>query len=185
MDVTGILAEVAQRPAVNGVRLIGVDGPSGAGKSTIARQLAEAADAAMIEVDDFVSWDDPAGLRWWGRFEEQVLDPLRRGEDPHFQQRDWIGDWRGDSLGGWKTVPRRPVVVIEGVTCTRLATVGLWAYAIWVEAPDDVRLKRGLERDHGGPHDVEALWRTWMAEERRFFEADGARERADLIVRTA
>jgi hypothetical protein len=59
------------------------------------------------------------------------------------------------------------------------------AYAIWVEAPDDVRLSRGLARDHGGSHDVAALWRDFMAEERRFFEADGARERADLIVRTA
>ena len=184
MDVDQILAEVARRPAVDGVRLVGVDGPAGAGKSTLAAHLAEAADAALIEIDDFVSWDDPTGVQWWGRFAEQVLTPLRCGRDPYFQQRDWINDWRGDSLGGWKTVSWRPVVVIEGVTCTRRAVAGLLAYAIWVEAPDEVRLKRGLARDHGGPHDVEALWRTWMAEEARFFETDGTRGRADLIVRT-
>src|SRR5262245_46808260 len=151
MNVEQILAEVARRPAVDGVRVIGVDGPSGAGKSTLARQLVEAADAALVEIDDFISWDDPTGTRWWSRFDKHVLDPLRRGEDPYFQQRDWINDWRGSSLGGWKSVPWRPVVVIEGVTCTRRAAAGLLAYAIWVEAPDEVRLSRGLARDHGGP----------------------------------
>ena len=185
MDVEQILAEVSRRPAVDGVRVIGVDGPAGAGKSTLARRLAEASDAAVIEIDDFISWDDPTGEHWWPRFEEQVLQPLRRGDDPRFQQRDWINDWRGNSLGGWKTVEWRPLVVIEGVTCSRRAAAGLLAYAIWVEAPDDVRLSRGLARDHALAEDVAALWRVWMVEERRFFEADGTRERADLIVKTA
>jgi uridine kinase len=184
MDVTEILAEVARRP-IDGVRIIGVDGPSGAGKSTLATQLAEASGAPRIEVDDFISWDDPTGERWWDRFDEQVLAPLIRGEDAHFQQRDWMNDWRGDSLAGWKTVPWHPVVIVEGVTCTRKAAAGRLAYAVWVEAPDDVRLQRGLARDHGQGYDVEALWRTWMVREREFFEADGARDRADLIVRTA
>lgn len=184
MDVTGILTEVERRP-IEGVRLVGVDGPSGAGKSTLAVQLAEASGSPRIEIDDFISWDDPTGKRWWHRFEEQVLGPLTRGENARYQQRDWVNDWRGDSLGGWKTVPWHPLVVIEGVTCTRREASGLLAYAIWVEAPDDVRLQRGLARDHGQGYDVEALWRTWMAQEREFFAADGTRERADLIVSTA
>lgn len=184
MDVTGILDEVARRP-VAGVRIIGVDGPAGAGKSTLAARIAEASGAPRIEIDDFLSWDDPTGEGWWDRFEEQVLGPLSRGEDARFQQRDWANDWRGDSLGGWKTVPWQPVVVIEGVTCTRRATVGRLAYAIWVEAPDDVRLRRGLARGHGTSYDVEALWRTWMVQERAFFDRDATRDRADLVVRTA
>jgi uridine kinase len=184
MTVAEILA-VVQAKTIEGVRIIGVDGPSGAGKSTLAAQLAEACGAPRIEIDDFVAWDDPTGERWWGRFEEQVLDPLCRGGDAHFQQRDWANDWRGDSLGGWKTVAWHPIVVIEGVTCTRKATVGRLAYAAWVEAPDDVRLQRGLARDHGQPYDVAALWRVWMAKEREFFADDGTRDRADLILRTA
>jgi uridine kinase len=184
MTVPEILAAARAR-SIDGVRIIGVDGPAGAGKSTLATQLAEAGGAPRIEIDDFVSWDDPAGESWWARFEEQVLDPLSRGDDAHFQQRDWANDWRGDSLGGWKTVPWHPIMIVEGVTCTRRATVGRLAYAVWVEAPDGVRLQRGLARDHGQPYDIEPLWRTWMAREREFFEHDGARDRADLIVRTA
>jgi len=184
MDVQRILVSAAGRPAINGVRIIGVDGPAGAGKSTLAARLAQASGAPIIEVDDFVSWDDPSGLRWWGRFEEQVLGPLLTGSDARFQRRDWAGDWRGDSLGDWKTVPWHPLVIIEGVTCTRQATVGRLAYAIWVEAPAEVRLRRGLARDHGQPYDVEQLWRDWMIQEQEFFAIDATRDRADVIVPT-
>ncbi|MEV4481444.1 uridine kinase family protein [Micromonospora coxensis] len=183
MHIDGILAEVARRPAVGGVRIIGVDGPAGAGKSTLAARLAAAAHAPIVEIDDFISWDDPTGERWWPRFDAQVLQPLLRGEDAHFQERDWT-DWRGDSLGGWKTVPHHDIVVVEGVTCTRRCTVGRLAFAVFVEAPEDVRLRRGLARDHGQSYDVEALWRAWMVKEQEFFAADGTRERADLIVQT-
>jgi hypothetical protein len=123
-----ILAETAGRPAVDGIRIIGVDGRAGSGKSTLARQLAERSGAALVQIDDFVSWDDLAG--WWPRFEDQVLAPLLAGKDAHYQVRDWAGDWRGSSLDGWKTVPWQPLVVFEGVRCTRRATIGRLAYAV-------------------------------------------------------
>lgn len=86
---------------------------------------------------------------------------------------------------GWKTVPWHPIVVIEGLTCTRRAAAGRLAYAVWVEAPDSVRIQRALARDHGQGYDTEVLWRACMAQEREFFDSDGTRDRADLIVRTA
>jgi len=175
-----ILGEVARRPATDGIRIIGVDGCAGSGKSTLARRLAELSGAPIVEVDDFVSWDDFSG--WWPRFEAQVLRPLLAGRDAHYQVRDWARDWRGSSLGGWKTLPWQPLVIVEGVTCTRRETAERLAYSIWVEAPADQRLARGLARDHGQGYDVTALWVTWMAEEDAFFAADRTRERADLIV---
>jgi hypothetical protein len=148
-------------------------------REVVAR--AEALRAPIVEIDDFVSWDDFAG--WWPRFDAQVLTPLLRGEDAVYQARDW-SDWYGGALGEWKTVPWAPVVVLEGVTCTRRATVGRLAYAVWTEAPAERRLARGLARD-GGFAGAERLWRRWSAEEERFFAADGTRERADLIIDTA
>jgi uridine kinase len=177
-----VLAEVTAREAVNGTRIIGVDGPSGSGKSTLARQLAAASGAPIIEIDDFVSWDNFSG--WWPRFDAQVLTPLLAGQDAHYQARDWT-DWYGSSLGGWKTVPWQPLIIIEGVTCTRAETVGRLAYAAWTDAPADVRLTRGLARDRDqDPDRVESLWRRWMAEEDAFFAADGTRDRADLRITT-
>lgn len=178
--VARITAEVASRDAVNGIRIVGIDGPSGSGKSHLARGLAEALAAPVVEVDDFVSWDDVTG--WWPRFDAQVLGPLLRGEDAHYQVRDWT-DWYGGTLGGWKTRTWAPVVIVEGVTCTRRETVGRLVYAVWVEAPAPVRLARGLARDRAFAG-AERLWRRWMAEEERFFGADRTRERADLIIDT-
>jgi uridine kinase len=175
--VRDILADVHRADPVSGIRIVGVDGPSGSGKSTLARKLAASAAASLVQIDDFVSWDDLAG--WWPRFEQQVLAPLLAGHDARYQARDWTGDEFGRSLRDWKTAARTPLIVIEGVTCTRAQTVGRLAYAIWVEAPAATWLRRGLERD-GGSH--RALWERWQAEEDEFFRADGTRERADLII---
>jgi uridine kinase len=182
MVAAEILARALERP-VDGVRVIGVDGGAGSGKSTLARQLAELSGAGLVEIDDFLSWDDLAG--WWPRFEDQVLGPLLSGQDAHYQVRDWAGDWRGSSLGGWKTLAWQPIVVIEGVTCTRQATAGRLAYSVYVDAPAQLRLARGLARDYSVHPEVPELWRRWQSEEDEFFTADRTRDRADAVVDTA
>jgi uridine kinase len=176
-----VVAAIMARPARNGMRIVGVDGPSGSGKSTLARRLVARVDGAIaIRIDDFVAWDDLT--EWWPRFDAQVLTPLRAGRPARFQVRDWIHDEFGRSLRGWKTARPAPLVVLEGVTCTRAAAAYALTYAIWVEAPDQVRIERGLRRD-GDDH--RNVWRRWFAMERGFFVPDGTARRADLHVLTA
>lgn len=175
--VQRIVGAVRASAPVRGIRIVGVDGPSGAGKSTVAGLLADAVGAPLIHVDDFVSWPDFAG--WWPRLQKQVLEPLLAGNAAHWQVRDWAGDEFGTSLGEWRTQPWAPIVVIEGVTCCRAAASGFLALRIWVDAPADLRLERGIARD-GESH--RRLWETWMAEEDEFFRTDATRGRADLIV---
>ena len=170
-----MLRRIAARPAVRGIRLVGIDGPSGSGKSTLARRLAALSGAPVVKIDDFVSWSDFAG--WWPRFDAQVLRPLLAGTDARYQVRDWVGDEFGSSLGEWRTTAWSPLVVLEGVTSTRRAAD--LAYRIWVQAPDDLRLTRGLRRD-GQSH--RQLWLDWMVAEREFFAADGTKSLADLRV---
>jgi uridine kinase len=172
-----VLAEVMERTADSGLRIIGVDGPSGSGKSTLAARISARIGAPLVQMDDFVSWVDLVG--WWPRFEAQVLNPLLSGSDAHYQVRDWESDEFGTSLSGWKTVEWSPVVVFEGLTCTRSAIADRLAYRIWVEAPDEVRLRRGLERDGGTHRD---LWLDSMNTESQFFTDDATRARADLRV---
>jgi uridine kinase len=102
-----------------------------------------------------------------------------RGEPARYQQRDWVADEFGDSLRQWATVAWREIVLVEGVTCTRRDSIGKLAYAVWIEAPEEERLRRGIERD-GESH--RSLWRRWMEEENQFFAADQTRDRANLIV---
>jgi hypothetical protein len=176
--IDDVLADVMQRDAPSGaIRLVGIDGPSGSGKSSLASRLVARSGAPLIQIDDFVSWPDFAG--WWPRFERQVLNPLLSGSDAHFQVRDWANDEFGTSLTGWKTIPWAPLVIVEGVTCTRLSVADRLAYRIWVEAPEKIRLKRGIERD-GETH--RGLWLDWMKVEEQFFADDGTCARADLRV---
>lgn len=175
-----VLAEIRRRPALAGIRLVGVDGPAGSGKSTFARALASASGAPVIEVDDFVSWTDFAG--WWPRWEQEVVEPLLSGRDACYRVRDWERDEFGTSLKDERKIVRwAPLVILEGVTTTRRAIADRLAYRVWVEAPRDECLERGLARDG---EDHRELWLRWQAAEERFFTADGTRSRADLVVRT-
>ena len=168
-------------PAPGGMRIVGVDGPSGSGKSTLARRLAARVDGAVVvPIDDFVAWDDLT--EWWPRFDAQVLTPLLAGRVARYQVRDWIHDEFGRSVRGWKTARPAPLVVLDGVTCTRAAAVYALTYAIWVQAPALVRIERGRRRDGADHRDV---WRRWFAMERAFFVPDGTARRADLRVLTA
>lgn len=170
--------DILAGPAPAPVRIVAIDGPSGAGKSTFARRLARALDGApLIEVDDFVSWDNLDG--WWPRLEDQVLGPLLAGGSAVYQQRDWENDPLGEGLGGWRTVPLAPVVILEGVTSSRQAVADRLTLAVWVDAPADLRLERGLARDG---NDMRDYWIDWMRREDAWFARDHTKERAHLTV---
>ncbi|WP_290514871.1 AAA family ATPase [Aeromicrobium sp.] len=169
--------EICSRPPVDGVRLVGIDGAGGSGKSTLARRLAAIGGAPIIKVDDFVSWGDLE--TWWPRWEDEVLRPLSRGLAARHGVRDWAGDDLGSSVRGARTTPWAPVVLLEGVTCTRAAATERLAHRIWVQAPTERRLERSIARDGESHRD---LCLQWMDMENEFFARDGTRDRADLIV---
>lgn len=162
----------ALRPSAGSTVVVGIDGCGGAGKSTLARSLAEHLGAAVIQTDDFASWDNP--IDWWPRLLQQALQPLSRREPAHYQR--W--DWEKACLAEWRTV-MCPIILIEGVTATRKEFRPYLAFSIYVECPRDLRLKRGLERDG---EQALPLWLDWMAHEDRYCELHNPQGHADLIV---
>jgi uridine kinase len=180
MSFDELAREILARSCVHPVRLIAVDGGAGAGKSTFAARLASTLGAAIIQLDDFIAWDDLE--HFWPRLEVQVLEPLFRGEDLHFQIRDWVGDVRGRGLlAERRYMPFSPIVVLEGVTSSRRALSSRLSYAVWIETPEALRLQRGLERDAEVPENRD-MWAAWLVMEAAFLQADGAGARADLVV---
>ena len=171
--------DLAQRvrsssPRCGRTRLVAVDGGGGAGKSVFAARLAQAlGDAPIIRTDDFASWDNPHN--WWPRLEEQVLGPMGRGEPVRYQRWNWVER----RLGEWVDVPGSDVVIVEGVSSSRVAVKERLTLAIWIETPREMRLRRGIERDG---ESMRQAWDRWMAEEDAFYACDRTRERADLIV---
>jgi hypothetical protein len=65
----------------------------------------------VVPGEDFLSWADFDG--WWPRFEDQVLGPLKRGQDARNPVRDWKGDEFGTSLGGGRLLRWSQVVVMS------------------------------------------------------------------------
>jgi uridine kinase len=160
---------------VQRVRLVGVDGCGAAGKTTFAARLARAAgDAPVVHTDDFSSFDEP--MHWWPRMLAEVIEPLTRGDTATFHPYDWV---RSELSPDTIAVPPAPLVVIEGVGATRDAWRDRLVARIWVDAPREVRLRRGLERDGAHMHD---FWQWWMSEEDRYIATEHPDERPDLRV---
>ncbi|RHA44182.1 uridine kinase family protein [Cellulomonas rhizosphaerae] len=155
------------------VRLVVVDGPAGSGKTTFAASLAESAGALVLHLDDlYEGWSGLDGSLW-PRLSAQVLEPLRRGLPGRYQRYDWgLG-----AFAEWVDVPVPRVLVIEGCGSGRRLVDPLAAVRVWVEAPDDLRLVRGLARDGD---DARAHWEQWMRDERAHYARESTRERADV-----
>jgi uridine kinase len=177
-DSIGLLAARVResRPRLGEVRLIVVDGPAGSGKTTFAARLASVlGHAPVVHMDDlYEGWDGlHAGL--WQRLESQLLGPLRSGRPARYQ----VFDWAAGRFAQWVDVPPATALVLEGVGAAALPVDSSAVLRVWVEAPEELRLARGLARDGEALRDE---WVRWTALEAAHFAADGTRGRADHVV---
>ncbi|WP_152649097.1 uridine kinase family protein [Demequina flava] len=185
----------AARALPGGTRVVLIDGPAGSGKTTLAGRLANAlggvASAGAGQFDPVNPLPDSAPVHtlhgddmyegWSGLpvldqvLVDQVLDPLSRGQRGGFRMWDWHRSERTHRI----EVPPRPYLIIEGVGVGRVAARERASVLVWIEAPDDVRLERGIERDGEA---MRSEWLTWMDSEREHFASDKTREAADLSL---
>lgn len=166
---------LTSRPATLGDgHLVCVDGPAGSGKTTLAAGIAAAvAGSVVVHMDDlFEGWD---GLPTVDAQLDSLLLPLAGGEEGSYRRWDW-------DAGAWAervTVAPTGLLVVEGVGAGSLRAAEVTTVLVWVEAPYDVRMRRGLERDGDAfaPH-----WEAWARAEAEHFARHRTRERADLVV---
>ena len=176
----GLLLDRA--PRLGAVRLGVVDGPSGSGKSTFAAVWAAELRAAGVPVTVFSSdllatWDDPFG--WWPRFDAGVLQPLARGFPGRIQLTDWSAGEQ--KRGDWLDLKPVDVLIMEGVSCGRVAVRDRASVLVWIEVRDRrERLERAVRRD-GESSRVRLA--AWQDAEDRFFRSDRTADRADLLER--
>lgn len=174
MEPAEAVLELARsRPATLGEgRLVCVDGPAGAGKTTLAAQIAARAPAAaVVHMDDlYPGWD---GLPEVAGQLTGLLRPLAEGRPGRYRRYDWHAGRFAEEV----TVPPVPLLVVEGVGSGSRVVADLVTVLAWVDAPYDLRMRRGIERDGEAfaPH-----WAAWADAEREHFARDGTRERVDL-----
>jgi uridine kinase len=180
MTAADLLDEAGLAPAGVGgrCRVIGIDGPAGSGKTTLAEAVLSEAPRRGLEVAS-VSMDDVYdGWRGVLTVGQQVCDLLRSLHTAG-SARYHRYDWHRGSFGEERTVTLPDVLVLEGVGSCVPACDELLALRVWVEAPREVRLARGLHRD--GAH-LREQWLTFMTDEKQVHARDRTRERADVVV---
>jgi uridine kinase len=175
--VRALVEQLHAAPArLGAVRLVCVDGPAGSGKTTFAGRLAAALGpgTGLLHMDDLYAGWTLTGAA--ARLAAGVLRPLADGVPGAYHRYDWAAR-RFDARP--TPVPVPAVLVVEGCGSSP-ADLDPWtALRVWVEAPADLRLARGLARDGAGH---EADWRAWQRTEALWFAADRTRERAQVFV---
>jgi len=169
MDATAVTGLIEAARAEQSLVLVGIGGHGGAGKTTLARALPC---AQVVPTDAF--WDG-SGFDL-SRLRREVLEPLLRGETARYAAYDWASR----APVGDREVEPRGVVVIEGVCALHRMFRDAYQVRVWVEAPRDLRLARGLARDG---EEARAVWEErWMPSEDRYVERDDPAPSAHVIV---
>ncbi len=181
-DLGDLVSQVrVARPRLGPVRFVVVDGPAGSGKTTFAAALAAALSresevVATVHLDDlYEGWSGLDGV--WDRLSAWVLEPLSHGEPGRYRRYDWVaGTW-----AEWHDVPVPGVLMVEGCGSAPLAADPLAVLQVWIEAPEAVRLQRGVARDGAELRD---RWLEWMSDEAAYFARERTRQRADVRLST-
>jgi len=168
----------AEPPRLGQVRLVTVDGPSGSGKTAFARRLAGAlalrGSVAMVEIEALYQGWSLEGS--WQRLRDYVLEPIAAGWAGGFHPFDWATlTWSPR----WQAIPISDALVVEGCGSSPRAAQPFISRLIWVEAPPEVSLARGLERSGIDLHRHLLAWREIEA---AHFAEQETRQRADLRV---
>jgi len=175
-EVAGHLLELldSRPPTLGRGRLLCVDGPAGAGKTTLADAVtALEPGTTVVHVDDLL--DGWLGLPTVAQAVDALLRPLARGESGSYRRYDW-------ELGRFaETVPVEPapLLVLEGCGAGSRAYADLATLIVWVSAPTDLRVTRGVERDGEA---LRAHQARWLVDEAELFAREGTRARADVEV---
>jgi hypothetical protein len=137
-----------------------------------ASRLCALPDATIVGTDEF--WDG-SGFDL-SRLRREVFDPILRGAPARFASFDWVAR----AARGERVVEPSGIVVVEGVCALHRMFRDEYQLRIWVDAPRELRLARGVARDGEA---ARSTWEeVWMPNEDRYVADDDPVSAADLIV---
>jgi hypothetical protein len=109
------------------------------------------------------------------RIDRDLLRPLAACTPGRYRRYDW----HEKQFAEWHTVDPLDVLVLEGVGSGASVYDDLITTLVWVEAPRETRISRGIDRDG---EQVREHWMAWMADEDRLYARERTKTRADVLV---
>ena len=180
--------EIIKLPSKHRQKLVAIDGGGGAGKTTFATKLQkEIVGSSIVKIDDFYR---PPQLRSpvmstqvinpnfdWDRFRTLVLEAVKNDKDINYQLYDFgVGTLSGKSI----SIPRGAIIIVEGVWSLQEAFADFYDYRIWLEAPKEIRLERGLMRDGEG---MRKEWeQEWIPADQYYQKTSQPHLKADCVI---
>lgn len=177
MEVSKLITEISECHPASGmnVNIIAIDGHGGSGKSTLAAKLANGLGAQILHTDDFASWDNP--YNWWPTLIENALEPIKRGVKAlSYERSSWGPEHHPESV---RDQPVTSTMILEGVSSARKEFRPYLAYSIWVDAPKEVCIARGVERDG---EKMRQQWEKWWADEEKYIAEHSPQDYVDIRV---
>jgi hypothetical protein len=171
----------ARTPTLGRGRLVCLDGPTGAGKTVLADAVTGAAaglgSVRCVHLDDLLDgWDGLPEVAETAR--RALLEPLSHGRPGRYRRYDW----HAEAFAEEHVVEPVDVLVLEGVGSGDPALTPWVTTLVWLDAPDQLRLGRSLERDG---EQIRPHLLRWSAQEQALFTRQRTRGRADLVVEEA
>ena len=180
------LAEMIRELLAKSPRVVvAIDGRCGSGKTTLAAALQREFSCAVFHMDDFFLRPEqrteerlaqPGENVDHQRFLQEVLRPVRRGEEVIF--RPYV--CARQTLGEAVRVPPDRLAVVEGSYACHPALWDYYDLRVFLSVEPEEQMRRIAERS--GPEKAEQFRRRWIPLEEKYFAAYSLAERCDLRI---
>lgn len=200
-DIDSLYRQVKSVIETNAARIIGIDGLGGAGKSTLAEQLCQQLQSdgravLLLHIDDFIhpravrynaaypEWICYYDLQWRFDYFAGIINELKAHRSPSVDIQ--LYDKEQDTYATHRfAISDHTIVIVEGIFLQREVYNGLFDYMIYMDIPEDIRLRRVLQRDTyiGSEQQIAAKYiNRYFPAERQYLQEYQPQNKADLVV---
>ena len=146
------------------IAVIGIDGLGGAGKSKISEQICEYFNenqyhTVLLHIDDFINikkvryndaysdWQCYYDIQWrYDYFALSVIDKIKTSAISSVDVELYDKDKDTYYIQNY-SIEKKTIVIVEGIFLQRKELCGIFDFMIYIDIPEDIRLKRVLMRD--------------------------------------
>ncbi|MCM1500541.1 MAG: uridine kinase [Clostridium sp.] len=147
----------------NPVTVLGIDGLGGAGKSSISEKICTEFEKSgrhtvLLHIDDFIhvrevrynrdypEWQCYYDLQWRYGYFIEILNKIKGGTGNSIEVE--LYDKEKDCYRSQTyDIAEKTIVVVEGIFLQRTELAGIFDYMVYIDVPEDIRMKRVLKRD--------------------------------------